>query len=144
MNRIPYYSLFFCLLFLGACGGHKGYRKPTFPVTGTVYVDGQPADQLQVTLHDVKGMDSKHPTLSSAYTDTEGKFTLNTYGIGDGVPEGEYKVTFMWGQSNTLSMQYGGPDKLNDRYTLPEKSEYRVKVEKGKPADMGKIDLTTK
>lgn len=43
-----------------------------------------------------------------------------------------------------FTMQYGGPDKLKDKYSDPKKSECKVTVEKGKPADMGQIDLTTK
>lgn len=120
------------------------FRKETVPVKGEVYVDGNPASNLQVTLHDVKGMDTQHPTFSTAMTDDKGKFVVSTYNQGDGVPEGEYTITFMWGQLNLLSMQYGGPDKLKGRYSDPKKSQFRCKVEKGKPTDLGKIELTTK
>jgi hypothetical protein len=41
-------------LSLCSCSGKKDYGKETFPVTGEVYVDGQPAARLSVTLHDVK------------------------------------------------------------------------------------------
>jgi hypothetical protein len=147
MTRFQQTVLLFWLVGLAlaaGCGEKQGFRKETFPVTGTVLVDGQPASLVQVSLHDVKGMDKQHPTLSSGFTGDDGKFSLTTYEFGDGVPEGEYKVTFMLGQLNMVSMQYGGPDKLNARYSDPEKTEFRVKVEKGKPADMGKIELTTK
>jgi len=45
---------------------------------------------------------------------------------------------------NMLSRSYGGPDKLNKRYTNPEKSEIKFTVEPGKPVDLGVIELTTK
>ncbi|HUT89170.1 MAG TPA: hypothetical protein VMY37_06725 [Thermoguttaceae bacterium] len=132
-----------CLLFC-SCGKEEGFRKDTMPVTGQVSVDGQPGDSLRVTCHNVKGIDTEHPTTSSAVTDKEGKFEIATYEAADGVPEGDYVLTFMWGQWNMHSMTYGGPDKLNGRYSDPESSEVRFTVEEGKPVDLGKIDLTTK
>ena len=131
-----------CVLFC-SCSDKPPGRKETFPVTGEVYVDGQPAPQLQVTCHDVNGIDTENPTLSSAMTDQDGKFAISTYETGDGVPEGEYVLTFMWGKFNLLSKAYEGPDKLKGRYTDPAKSEHRFKVEPGKPTDLGRIELTT-
>jgi len=119
------------------------FRKETYPVKGVVYVDGNPASNLQVTVHDVKGIDKEHPTMSTAMTDDKGQFAVSTYNQGDGVPEGEYTATFVWGELNLLSMQYSG-DKLKGRYNDPQKSQVRFKVEKGKPVDLGKIELTTK
>lgn len=113
-------------------------------MVGEVCVDGKPAANLAVTCHDLAGMDRENPTLSSSCTGDDGKFRLSTYEQGDGVPEGEYVLTFMWGQMKLISMQYEGPDKLKGRYTTPEKSPCRFKVEKGKPVDLGRINLTTK
>ena len=132
----------FCLL-LCSCSEQGPPRKETYPVTGEVYVDGQPAAQLAVRCTDVKGIDKEAPTVSSAFTDETGKFEIATYEASDGVPEGEYVLTFEWGQWNTISGQYGGPDKLNGRYNNLETSENRFKVEKGKQTDLGRIELTT-
>jgi hypothetical protein len=144
MSRLVYGTWLLSVVLAAGCGEDKGFRKETYPVTGTVLVDGQPVGQVQVALHDVQGIDKEHPTVTTGFTNDDGTFSLTTYEFGDGVPEGEYKVTFMLGQLNMVSMQYGGPDKLNGRYNDPEKTEFRVKVEKGKPADMGKVELTTK
>ena len=132
-----------CLL-LCSCGEKEAFRKETSPVTGEVYVDGEPAAKLQVKCHEVGGIDKEHATFSQAFTDEEGKFEIATYEAADGVPEGEYVLTFMWGQLNVLSGVYGRPDKLNDRYAEPSSSQQRFKVEKGKPTDLGRIELTTK
>ena len=78
-----------------------------------------------------------------AFTDEEGKFEISTYESSDGVPAGEYALTFMWGKWN-MSGSYGGPDKLNDRYTDPKTSEVKVTVKDGEPTDLGTIELTTK
>ncbi|HUE69782.1 MAG TPA: hypothetical protein VMP01_02740 [Pirellulaceae bacterium] len=134
-------------LLLGTGHGCKSRNadwKPTHPVSGTLFVDGTPAEGVQITLNDLAGIDKNQPTISQAFTDKEGKFTLSTYEQGDGVPEGEYVLTFLWGQINPLSMQFGGPDKLKERYVDPAKSTFKVKVEKGKPVDLGRIELTTK
>jgi len=133
----------FCLL-LCSCGEKVPDRKETFPVTGEVYVDGQPAAQLKVGCYDVNGIDSESPTVSSGMTDEQGKFEISTYASGDGVPEGEYVLTFLWGKLNLISKSYGGPDKLKGRYLDPQKSKHRFKVEAGKPTDLGRIELSTK
>lgn len=132
-----------CLSCL-ACGEEGPPRKETYPVTGEVHVDGEPANYLAVTCHDTKGLDSTSPTTSSAFTGEDGKFSISTYESGDGVPAGEYVLTFMWGQKEALSGRYGGPDKLNNRYADPKASEVRFTVESGKPTDLGQIQLTTK
>jgi hypothetical protein len=119
-------------------------RLKTFPVKGVVLVDGKPVEFLAVTCHNEKGLDPKNPTMSQALTDKDGKFQIGTYASGDGVPEGDYVLTYMWGDWQPFSMTYGGPDKLHDRYNSLKKSPTKFKVEKGKPIDLGKIELTTK
>ena len=132
-----------CLMLgLSGCGGDTG-RKETYPVTGVVIVDDQPAANLAVKAHPVAGIDPQNPTISSAFTDNEGRFTFSTYDTGDGIPEGEYKLTFFWGEMNMFSMQYGGPDKLKDRYKDAGASEFSIKVGPDQPVDLGSLTLTT-
>ena len=119
-------------------------RKETFPVTGEVYVDGQPADSLAVRCINANGLDQEQPTISSAFTDEEGKFEISTYESADGVPEGEYILTFEWGKWNVVSGSYGGPDKLKKKYLDAEKSEHKFTVVAGEAKDLGRIELTTK
>ena len=126
------------------CSPQGPPRTATYPVTGQVFVDGQPTAELAVFFTNANGVDKNQPTFSTANTDAEGKFKVSTYESGDGIPEGTYAVTFMWGQVNLMTMSYGGPDKLNDRYSNPETSTFKVTVKRGEPADMGKLSLTTK
>ncbi len=133
-----------CCVFFSSCAPKGPPRKETFPVKGEVSVDGQPAGGLAITCNNVAGMDAKMPTVSQTFTKDDGKFEISTYGQGDGVPEGEYTLTFIWGKPDLLHGGYGGPDKLKGRYKDPQKSTIRFKVEKGKPTDLGKIELTTK
>ncbi len=134
------------LLPLGLCSCGKepqGFRKVTFPVSGLVYVDGAPVENLAVTcVKQPLGDDKEHPTQSQTYTEKDGKFKISTYKSGDGVPEGDYVLTFYWGELNLMSMTYSGPDKLNERYQDPASSPVRFTVKPGEPTDLGKIELT--
>jgi hypothetical protein len=133
------------LMCLGAtgCGRGGGGAKATFPVRGEVYVDGRPADALAVRCTDLQGVDADQPTLSATFTDDAGKFALSTYRSGDGVPQGEYVLTFEWGKWNFFSGTYGGPDKLKGRYRNPDASEFRVSVTGKGPVDLGRIELSS-
>jgi hypothetical protein len=132
------------MLCLGSCGKQDGNRKETTGLTGQVLVDGAPVENLLIGCHDLNGLDKQNPTLSSASTDKEGKFRISTYKDGDGVPEGDYVLTFAWQEMNFMTMRPAGPDKLNDRYRDPANSKIKISVKKGKPADLGRIELTTK
>ena len=134
-----------CCVFFSACSPAKGPpQKQTFPVKGEVSVDGKPEGALAVYCNNVAGMDAKMPTVSQSVTKDDGKFEISTYGQSDGVPEGEYTLTFMWGKLDLLHGGYGGPDKLKGRYKDPKASKWQFKVEKGKPVAPLKIELTTK
>lgn len=140
---VRYLFLLSLVLFCG-CGGEEPFRKTTSPVTGKVTVDGAaPGSVIQVQCNSVTGLDAEHPTASSTETDEEGNFKISTYNAGDGVPAGEYTLTFAWQEFNLLSRQYSGPDKLNDRYSDPATSQIRITVKDGEPLDLGVIALTT-
>lgn len=134
------------LLLSAGCGkGDKPYRKPVIPVSGKVTVDGQvPGSPVQIMCHPRGGVDVEHPTLSTCVTGPDGSFQVSTYETGDGVPEGEYDVTFVWKDFNIVSGRYQGKDRLSGRYEQPGKSEFHFKAEAGQPVDLGTIDLKTK
>lgn len=119
-------------------------RKPTIPVTGSLVIDGQPVEMIEIACHDMKKIETNDSKVSATFTDAQGKFALTTYVEGDGVPEGDYALTFMWGQFDLFSRSYVGPDKLNDRYKSPRESKVKFTAKKGSPVDLGKIELTTK
>lgn len=139
-------SLMLCLV-VGGCG-KKDNRTKTYPVVGKVLVDGKPVEMIAVRCISASGMDKDNPTMSSAFTDKDGRFEINTYEKGDGVPEGNYVLTFEWGSFNMVSRGYGG-DKFKKKYSDPKKSEVKFtvsadKAEDGKPIDLGSIELKTK
>lgn len=124
------------------CGEQKrGDRVETFPVTGEVYVDGQAVENLQVSCNNVLGVSQENPITPRAFTGPGGKFSLATYEAGDGVPKGEYTLTFQWGQPNPFHGYTG--DKLNGRYAEPKASQFKLTVT-DQPVELGKIELTSK
>ena len=153
MSRLPgtppgaraFWLLGVAITAAAGCSSDDPSRKETVPVTGQVFIDGQPAPApINVMCHDVKGIDKEQPTVSQAMTDNQGRFEISTYETGDGIPPGEYVLTFEWGEISLVSMQYGGPDKLKGRYSDPQKSPFRFRVESDKPLDLGRLELVTK
>src|SRR5262245_9427755 len=129
--------------FAAGCGAPGPKRLPTYPVVGKVLVDGEPVEMLAIRCVRLSEADKENPTESQCYTSADGSFKIGTYESKDGVPAGEYALTFQWGEWNLFSHSYEG-DKLNGRYTDAAKSEAKFKVDPGKPTDLGTIKLTTK
>ena len=131
------------LWICGGCGQPQSDRKETYPVRGDVLVDGEPVENLAVICILLSEADKEHPTQSQCFTQKDGSFEIGTYESKDGVPAGEYALTFRWGAWNLLSHSYEG-DKLNDRYTDPKKTAAKFTVKEGEPTELGEINLTTK
>jgi hypothetical protein len=141
---ISIFSLALCITVAG-CGGEEPFRKQTFPVMGKVSVDGKPPGSgIQIECHPVAGMDAQHPTVSQTESDAEGTFKISTYSAGDGVPAGDYILTFTWLEFNVMSRSYGGPDKLGGKYADPKTSTIKITVKEGSETDLGTIELKTK
>ena len=131
----------------GCSKKEEPFRKQTSGVSGQVIVDGVPVpaeNPMKVDCHNVAGMDQEHPTISSALTREDGKFEISTYESGDGLPAGEYVLTFMWGKMNLIAGTYTGPDKLKGKYNNPDKSQFKISVKEGEPVELGEIKLKTK
>jgi hypothetical protein len=147
MNGAPIYFVLTGLaaLTLCSCSKKQDFGKETFPVKGQVYVDGQPAARLSVSLNNVNGVDlsAAYPALPTAITKEDGTFEISTFVGGDGAPAGEYTATFLWGKPEGLSIDTD-IDKLKGRYADPKRSQIKLTVTEGQPTDMGRIDLKTK
>jgi hypothetical protein len=128
------------LLVTSACGDG---RKPTYPVRAEVYVDGKPAHELQVYFHPAEGAEKGGRSLYGM-TNEQGVVSMNTYVAGDGVPAGEYIVTFEWCERGKGFQQanFTGPDRLKGKYANLKDSKFRVTVEK-KPKELDRFELTT-
>ncbi|GAB6187345.1 hypothetical protein JCM17478_28470 [Thermopirellula anaerolimosa] len=101
----------------GAC--NRGSDKPkTYPVTGTVTMNGQPVPGATVTFtpKEPAAPGQEGPLAASAVTDNEGKYQIGTFAKGDGALPGEYlvSVTKYEGAGPT-----GGGSGSEEEYTPP-------------------------
>lgn len=146
LNLLSLY-LFFSFISLAACSSvEEPYTKQTFPVKGKITVDGQdPGSPIQIKCISKGAVDEEHPTISGGLTQNDGSFELSTYTSGDGLPVGDYALTFEWKKLDLMTRSYGGPDKLKKRYNDPKKPKIEFSVkEEGDAIDLGVIELTTK
>lgn len=152
MRHVSWLGLVVLVLvpLVSGCAKEKStfVRDPVSKVTGAVLIDGKPETMVAVRLMRVGGPDETAGTSKmltpSAFTDADGKFSIGTYDFGpgaDGAPNGEYKITFQWGQINLLGGGRYEGDKFNGKYADPEKSPWSVTVA-GQPVDVGTIELT--
>lgn len=128
----------------GCPAKNNSNEKQVFKIKGTVLVDGTPTPGIQIALHDKAGLDKQQPTVPQGFTDENGDIQISTYEAGDGAPAGEYSVTFTWQEFNLMSRGYGGPDKLNKKYSDPKQTPFSVTLGPDQPNDLGKVELTTK
>mgnify|MGYP001260950206 CR=1 FL=1 len=97
-NRIIRTSLVCLLVFFSAgvvmtgCSNQPSKPK-TYPVTGTVTLNGKPVEGATVTFvpKDPNAGDPK-PRAATAITDANGRYAIGTFATGDGAIPGEYLV----------------------------------------------------
>ncbi|MEQ1825437.1 MAG: carboxypeptidase-like regulatory domain-containing protein [Pirellula sp.] len=77
-----------CLVFVLGCGGDDSNRPKTYPVTGTVKLNGNPVDGAMITFNLTEG---KGNAIGS--TDAKGNYALTTFKPGDGAVPGQYKIS---------------------------------------------------
>jgi len=129
--------LMFFLMFVMASGCSRQYedkwskrRPPSFPTTGIVTWNGEPATGALVTLQSLS-----HNLSASGRTDAKGEFALTTWRQGDGAVAGDHKVTI----ETTVIAGYtseGGLIEVNampPKYEKPDKSGLTATIsDKGK------------
>lgn len=110
---------------LAGCG--SGGRLATFPVSGQVMIDGEPAEDVVVRFFhqdpEVTG-DSRFPV---GKTDSDGRFRLNTAIDAPGAIAGVYRVSFAWMSGNELTSS----DRFDGKYSDPSKTGVEVEVPDG-------------
>ncbi len=135
----------FALVLTAGCGGKEltdPNELPTFPVTGKVMVDGKPVAMIRVVAHDTE-QPPRTFNEPKGFTKDDGTFSLTTFREGDGVPVGEYKLTFQYGSYAMIrGREYKG-DQFKGKYLKKEDSKFTLTVKEGQPTDLGTIELTT-
>ncbi len=110
-------------------------KLPVFPVAGQLTMDGQPMPDAQIFFFPVESVPKGASKIRPhATTDEEGNFRVATYGVEDGAPVGEYRVTVSWKGENSTTT--GGdtddrPEKVPARYRNPQTTRLKATVTEG-------------
>jgi hypothetical protein len=142
----------FCMALLCLLAGCS--RKPidtravTVPVSGTLLVDGEPADGVSIECVPVAEAAVKAaPSAQRVATQTApgGKFALNLYPDKPGIPAGDYALTFVWLKMiDSPSSVEADKDFLFKKFNTVPKSPKKFTVVAGQDLDLGTIELATK
>jgi hypothetical protein len=92
-----------------------------------VLINGRPAGGAVVTFVPVRSA-SDRSLVGHAVADADGRFTLSTYAMNDGVPAGEYYVSLRW----PLTTAVQSPDRLGGKFAGAESSGLRTTIAKGR------------
>lgn len=131
------------VLVLASCGGARqdfGKKLTPVPVHGKVLVDGKPVAGVEVRAIPAKrAAESEKIDAGSLLgdTDSNGEYWMFSYKPKDGLPPGDYSLTFR------LTGPKGNIDDLKNKYDTAPKSPKKITVEAGKPLEVETIDLTT-
>jgi hypothetical protein len=133
MNR-PAKPVLSILVIVGIAltGCSNSSRPRTYPVTGTVTMQGKPVANAVITFVPT-GTDGE---AASAITDSEGKYALTTWEAGDGARPGEYRVKVSKQEETAVD-----PSKMVRNVPLEEDQKY---VENTKPRPPAKILVPSK
>jgi hypothetical protein len=121
-------------LLLAGCQGSK--HPTVYPVTGELFVKGQPAAGARLTLSPAENPD---PALWKmgypiAIVQPDGKFAFTSYEPDDGAPPGNYKLIASWLEGDT-GVPSEDPDApplkalLDAKYNAPDTTPWTVVVE---------------
>jgi hypothetical protein len=125
-------SLLTVLLVVSGCWDG---RIPTYPVTGTVLVDGRPAEGAIVIFVPNSTSEAAERERPFGIADAQGRFNLMTFDPGDGAPAGEYKVLIQWPAPVSAEAARGGgraavgPDRLRGKYFNLDKTTLAATVQ---------------
>ena len=120
-------GLLLSLLLLVGCGKAKETGPVCYPTKGKVLFGGKPAAKVDVYFHPATPTNPQAPH-PHAKTDANGEYQMTTRLLADGAPEGEYIATFFWPSAEDVEEP---TDRLQGRYSRPEKSKNRVAVKPG-------------
>jgi len=127
------------VMMLAGCGRRQGPdqpRQPTVQVRGRLLVQEVPASGALITMTPVNTSGWVGP-FPSAFTEPDGSFVAQTYGVTDGAPPGSYVLTVIWPEETEDDEP---PDRLHGRYEDVGTSKLKVEVQSD-PTELGTIRL---
>jgi hypothetical protein len=135
------------LLALAGCGG-SGSPKTCYPVSGELFVAGQPAGGAVIFFQPQDGSRPEEWTAGfpRAVVQSDGKFQVSTYETDDGAPAGDYVLLVQWRPAGSEdSESEAAPegqttDRLGGKYMNPATSQLRATVGQA-PTPLPRMDL---
>jgi hypothetical protein len=116
-------------------GCSAGNRKQLYPVSGAVFVQGEPAVGARVFFSPAENPTDPKALRPFAIVDKDGSFRLTTYTAYDGAPAGDYVIIVTWSTSPASASgndaAYRGPDRLKGVYGDPSAPKLRATVKSG-------------
>ena len=111
------------------CGAPHEERPPLHPATGTLTINGKPAEGALLVFHPAAGREfDARGTRPRATVEADGTFEVTTYQSGDGAPAGDYRVAILWFADPDSSSPW---DRLGNRYANPDRTDIRVSITEG-------------
>jgi hypothetical protein len=101
-------------------------KLATFPVMGTVLIDGKPVPQATVAFHKYNETTKAWQQVCDGLTDVNGRFQVTTYTKNDGCPVGEYAVTVRRSGKGVSDDESPEKNQLPERYATPDKTALRA------------------
>lgn len=144
------FGMLFCLSACNQQNGPKIDKVDVFPVKGIVTVDGAPQAGVEIRCEAVGSFDYGDLAVGMLHgtTNANGEFTMGTYAFDDGLPPGEYKLTFKWPLRMLMKKSQEdekSSDQLKGKYEKGKDSPIpAITVAAGEPLDVGTIELKTK
>ena len=138
-------SILLASLFVLGCGQSKPTIKNKVPLThvsATVLVDGEPISGVWV-LHRALGSCAETRIEYNEGLDRstkDGGVLLHTYDANDGLPAGEYGLSFTYVDTGSKSRE----QLLEEVYADRANPYMKIVVEQGKELNLGEIALKTK
>ncbi len=121
--------VFVCLLCISLSGcGQENWKARTYPVTGSVTINGAFPEGLFVKLLTLDSAPiDRRESVPWGKVESDGTFSIRTYDKGDGAPAGLYAVVLKWPADPTTIDTI---DRLGGAYETSEKSPLQVTIEK--------------
>lgn len=118
------------LSLLCSCGKDNNWKE-VFPVRGSLFVDGKPAEGAFVTFLAEEDLANPRALRSTAVVQADGTFRVTTYLAEDGAPAGKHIVTAYWPEPlpENSSPTDVGRDRLQGRYVRSDNPLAHVTVE---------------
>ncbi len=103
----------------------------TYPLLGTVEMDGMPLPKAIVTFHQFNKATEKWTYSCDGLTDDTGRFQLSTYGKFDGCPAGDFAVTVVQTGKGYSRGEALEKSLIPEQYATPETSPLKATVKEG-------------